>query len=57
VKERSQEKTARAEFLDEIHTKVLRVFIIAIQSHLYSFAFRDLYFFKIPQPLTVSILR
>jgi hypothetical protein len=26
--------------LDEIHTKDLRVFLIAIQSHLYSFAFR-----------------
>jgi hypothetical protein len=27
-----------AEFLDEIQTKVLRVFLFAIQSHLYNFA-------------------
>ncbi len=27
-----------AEFLDEIQTKVFRVFLIAIHSHLYSFA-------------------
>jgi hypothetical protein len=27
-----------AEFLDEIQTKVLRVFLLAIESHLYSFA-------------------
>ncbi len=31
-----------AEFLDEIHIKVLRVFLIAIHSHLYSFALRFL---------------
>jgi len=35
--------------LDEIQTKVLRVFLVAIHSHLYSFA----YFFKPTQPLTV----
>jgi len=29
-----------AEFLDEIQTKVLRVFLLAIHSHLYSFALR-----------------
>jgi hypothetical protein len=32
--------TAAAEFLDEIQTKVLRVFLIAILSHLYSFSLR-----------------
>jgi hypothetical protein len=37
--------------LDEIRTKVLRVFLIAIHSHLYSFAF---HFFKLTQPLTIS---
>jgi hypothetical protein len=30
--------TAEAEFLDEIQTKVLRVFLLAIHNHLYSFA-------------------
>jgi hypothetical protein len=29
---------SEAEFLDEIQTKVLRVFLLAIHSHLYSFA-------------------
>jgi hypothetical protein len=38
-----------AKFLYEIPTKVLRVFLLAIHSHLYSF-----YFFKLTQPLTVS---
>ncbi len=28
------------EFLDEIQTKILRVFLLAIHSHLYSFALR-----------------
>jgi hypothetical protein len=32
--------TTEAEFLDEIQTKVLRVFLLAIHSHLYSFALR-----------------
>jgi hypothetical protein len=32
-----------AEFLDEIQTKVLRVFILAIHSHLYSFALRFIF--------------
>jgi hypothetical protein len=32
-----------AEFLDEIQTKVLRVFLLAIHSHLYSFALRFLF--------------
>jgi hypothetical protein len=32
-----------AKFLDEIQTKIFRVFLVAIQSHLYSFAFRFLF--------------
>ncbi len=32
-----------AEFLDEIQTKVLRVFLLAIHSHLYSFSLRFLF--------------
>ncbi len=32
-----------AEFLDEVQTKVLRVFLLAIQSHLYSFSLRFLF--------------
>jgi hypothetical protein len=31
------------EFLDEIQTKVLRAFLLAIHSHLYSFALRFLF--------------
>jgi hypothetical protein len=34
---------AEAEFFDEIQTKVFRVFLLAIQSHLYSFALRFLF--------------
>ncbi len=45
-----------AEFLDEIQTKLLRVFLHAIHSHLYSFALR-FYFFKLTQPLTVSTVQ
>jgi hypothetical protein len=33
----------KAEFLHEIQTKVLRVFLLAIHSHLYSFALRFLF--------------
>jgi hypothetical protein len=33
----------RAKFLDEIQTKVLKVFLLAIHSHLYSFAVRFLF--------------
>jgi hypothetical protein len=33
---------AEAKFLDEIQTKVLRVFLLAIQNHLYNFALRCL---------------
>ncbi len=32
-----------AEFFDEIQTKVLKVFLFAIHSHLYSFALRFLF--------------
>jgi hypothetical protein len=32
-----------AEFFDEIQTKVLRVFLLAIHSHLYSFVLRFLF--------------
>ncbi len=45
--------TTEAEFLDEILTKVLRFFLLAIHSHLRW----DLYFFKLTQPLTVSRVR
>jgi hypothetical protein len=44
-----------AECLDEIKTKVLRVFLLAIHSHLYSFALRFLYLQTNTQPLTVSV--
>jgi hypothetical protein len=44
-----------AEFLDEIQTKVLRVFLLDIHSHLYSFALRFL-FLQLTQPLTVSTI-
>ncbi len=47
--ERTEDK-----FVDEIQTKVLRVFLLVIYSHLYSFVW-DLYFFKLTQPLTVSV--
>jgi hypothetical protein len=53
--EQSCEFFAEAQVLDEIQTKVLRVFLLAIQSQLYSFALR-FYFFKLRQPLTVSAL-
>ncbi len=39
--------------MDKIQTKVLRLFILAIHSHLYNFALR-FYFFKLTQPLVVS---
>jgi hypothetical protein len=45
--------TQEAEFLVEIQTKIIRVFLLAIHSHLYSFASR-FNFFKLMQPLTVS---
>jgi hypothetical protein len=40
--------------LEEVQTNVFRVFLLVIHSHLYSFAW-DLYFFKLTQPLTVSV--
>ncbi len=35
-------ESAEAEFLEKIQKKVLRVFLLAIHSHLYSFALRFL---------------
>ncbi len=37
-------KCTEAEFLDNIQTKVLRVFLLATKSHLYSFSLRFLFF-------------
>ncbi len=37
-------RTLEAEFLDKIQTKVLRVFLLAVHSHLYSFAKSFLFF-------------
>jgi hypothetical protein len=43
------------DFLDEIQTKFFRVFLLAIQSHLYSTVFpSDFYFLKLTQTFTVS---
>ncbi len=39
-----------AEFLDDIQTKFLRVFLLAVQSHLYSFALRFLFLQTHRQP-------
>ncbi len=36
-------QTKEAEFLDEIQTKVFRVFLLAVNSHIYSFALRYLF--------------
>jgi hypothetical protein len=44
-----------AEFLDEIQTKVLRVFLLVIHSHLYSFALKFKFLQTLTQPLTVSV--
>ncbi len=46
--------SCEAEFLEKIRMKVLRVFFLVIHSQLYSFAW-DFYFFKLTQPLTVSV--
>jgi hypothetical protein len=46
-----RKRFAEAEFLDEIQTRVLRIFLLAIHSQLYSLRF---FFFKLTQPLTVS---
>jgi hypothetical protein len=35
--------TSEAEFLDEIQTKILRVFILAVRRHLYSFDLKFLF--------------
>ncbi len=43
-----------AEFWDQIQTKVLRVYFLVIHSHICGFAW-DFYFFKLTQPLTVSV--
>jgi hypothetical protein len=40
---RQGETHSEAEFLDEIQTKVLRVFLLTIHSHLYSFALRVIF--------------
>ncbi len=45
-----------AKFLDEIQTKGIRVFLLAVHSHLYSFALR-FYFFTLTQPPTVSTVQ
>ncbi len=45
--------SAEAKFLDEIQTKFLGIFLLAIHSHLYSFALKYFYLFKLTQPLTV----
>jgi hypothetical protein len=46
TQQRGHGRLTRSEvkFLDEIQTKVLRVFLLAIHSHLYSFPW-DFYFF------------
>jgi hypothetical protein len=44
------------EFLEEIQAKVLRAFLLAIHSHLYSFA-SHFYFFKLTKPFTVSTVQ
>ncbi len=54
----SSKARPEAEFFDEIQTKVFRVFFLAIQSHLYSFALKLLFpqthATSTPEPLTVS---
>jgi len=49
-------KSTEAEILDEIQTKVLRAFLLATHSHLYTAFPWDFYFFKLTQPLTVFIV-
>ncbi len=43
-----------AECLNEIQSKVLRVFHLVFHCHLYSFALRFLFLSKLTQPLTIS---
>jgi hypothetical protein len=45
--------STEAEFLDKIQTKVLRVFLLVIHSHLCSFSLKFL-FLQLTQALTVS---
>jgi len=46
---------SEAELLDEIHTKVLRVFLLAIHRHLYSFAFKFLFLQTHATSYTLSV--
>jgi hypothetical protein len=41
-----QENGPEAEFLDEIHTKDLRVFLLAIHIHLYSFSCLEIHIYS-----------
>jgi hypothetical protein len=51
-------QTTEAEFLDEILTKVFRVFLLAVHSHINSFALRFLhYFFKPCNLLRISTVQ
>jgi hypothetical protein len=43
--------------LGEIQRKALRVFVLAIQNHLYRSTSLSFYFFKLRQPLTVSTVQ
>ncbi len=52
----SQTTSIEAEFLDEIQTKVLRVYLLAIHSHLYSFALR-LFFLQTRATFSVSTVK
>jgi hypothetical protein len=45
--------STEAEFLDQIQTKVWRVFLLVIHSHLYNFSLKFL-FLQLTQPLTVA---
>jgi hypothetical protein len=47
---------SEAEFLDQIQTKVLRIFLRASQQVTSPALLRGFYFFKLTQPLTVSIV-
>ncbi len=55
----SELKFPEAELLDEIQTKVLRVLLLVIHSHLFRFVCLriSIYFFKLTQPLTVSTVQ
>jgi hypothetical protein len=49
--------STEAELLEEIQTKVLRVFLFAIHTVTSTALPCDFYFFKFTQPLTVSIVQ